>query len=385
MVRERRIQDDQNVNVPLSIERNEIELNGLSKFVGQNAIKLRLAGIIENAKRSDSPFPHLIISGPKNSGRRTLASAIANELGVNFECVDASSLKQTKDLIPYLTNLERNSFLVISDLEKLSKIVYRFFESAIKYCRIDIKVGEGSSASTLNLDLQPFSCISITSNPEKISHEVSDISIPFKFVPYTVDEAVEILFRKCNAIGIDLDRHIRIDPDLLRKVVVSVHYSTDDAVNLIRKAVAVGGNTITEKSFQLIGHAFSDSADLVSPVERKEKIQAMSGRQFEEFVASLFSRKGYAVQITPESGDHGIDLHLTRSGKSGVVQCKCWSGMVGEKEIREFFGAMHHAKAEFGFFVAGTDFSSRAREFSRGKNIALVDINDLTTNPDWFV
>jgi HJR/Mrr/RecB family endonuclease len=385
MVRERKIQINPIEITQIESKSIETKSIGMDEFVGQCEIKARLAEILDNSRKTSSLFPHLIVSGEKNSGRRTLALAIASEMGVKLEYVEASSIKQLRDFIPYLTNLEHGSLLVLNDVEKLTRPVLRWFESALRAFKIDVQLGEGANARTLELELQPFSCVSITSHPEKVGKEIVQFSIQAAFVPYTADEAIEIVHRKCSGNGIDLREGPKIAPALLKDLLVSVHCSTAEAMDLLRKAIAVSENTVTKKSFQLIGYSFNNLTDAITPLERRKEIEEMTGSQFETFVATLFSRKGYSVRMTPDSGDHGIDLRLTRSGKSGVVQCKRWTSIVGEKEIRDFFGAMCHEKAEFGFFVAGTEFSSRAREFSLGKNMALVDIHDLTSNPDWFI
>lgn len=357
----------------------------LDQYVGQHRIKNRLCEILDNAKKKDTVVPHLIVSGITNSGRRTLASVIASELGVKFDMVEASTIKGEKDLFPYLTNLEYGSVIAIIDVEKLPKSTLRMLESSLRDFRIDVVLGKGVNARTLNLQLQQFTCVSITSHPEKSCRAVKQHSIPMEFEPYSIDEAIEVVCRKCSAIGIDLRGGQKIHPELLRRFVTSVHCSIGDAMNLLQKANNVSENEITKKSLQSIGHFFEEFATNSTPSERQRKIQEMTGKQFEIFVAGLFSRKGYYVEMTPDSGDHGIDLRLSRSGRRGVVQCKRWNGIVGEKELRDFFGAMCHENVEFGFFVAGTEFSSSAKEFSRGKTLALVDIHDLTGNPDWFV
>jgi restriction system protein len=108
-----------------------------------------------------------------------------------------------------------------------------------------------------------------------------------------------------------------------------------------------------------------------------DKLRSMAGPEFEEFVAQLFRRKGYLVELTETTGDHGIDLLMHLDGKRTIVQCKRWSDSVGEPVIRDFFGAMVNSQAQFGFVVTTSHFSRQAVAFAEGKPITLVDIDSL--------
>lgn len=111
----------------------------------------------------------------------------------------------------------------------------------------------------------------------------------------------------------------------------------------------------------------------------------MTGVEFELYVADVLRKKGYSVTLTKASGDHGIDLEITKSGVMGVVQCKQWEDSVGEPHLRDFLGAIIHCEARFGFFVTTSSFTQQARSFAHGKNIQLIDGKQLVTDLDWFL
>ncbi len=88
----------------------------------------------------------------------------------------------------------------------------------------------------------------------------------------------------------------------------------------------------------------------------------------------------FSGQLTQVTGDEGIDLLIKDiSGRKCIVQCKCYAEdqNISARDIREFFGAKVHADAEFGYFITTTNFSEQAKEFSKNKNIILVDGNRL--------
>jgi HJR/Mrr/RecB family endonuclease len=102
--------------------------------------------------------------------------------------------------------------------------------------------------------------------------------------------------------------------------------------------------------------------------------------QFEELTLKVFEAMGFKGELTPITGDNGIDIVLTDpKGIKGVVQCKRYAEdqSISPKEVREFLGSMIHAKAEYGYFTTTTSFSEQAKEFSKGKTIFLIDRTKL--------
>jgi HJR/Mrr/RecB family endonuclease len=75
-------------------------------------------------------------------------------------------------------------------------------------------------------------------------------------------------------------------------------------------------------------------------LQLRDALFSMSGREFENWLAGVFRRQGYTVSLTEVTGDHGIDLILTRNGQGTAVQCKRWTDSVGEPILRDFYGAM---------------------------------------------
>lgn len=102
-------------------------------------------------------------------------------------------------------------------------------------------------------------------------------------------------------------------------------------------------------------------------------LDSLEGEEFEELCAAYFEALGYTVDLTPQSGDGGIDLVLSRDGALAIVQCKRTRKSVGEPIVRDLFGALHHTGADEAFLCASSGFSPAAREWARGKRVTLVD------------
>ena len=110
----------------------------------------------------------------------------------------------------------------------------------------------------------------------------------------------------------------------------------------------------------------------------QDKINYMSGVEFEKFMADLFRQKGYAVKGTPASGDQGIDLILPDyDGKRVAVQLKRWSGPVGNAVVGATFGGMAHYRADEGWIITTSTFTRSARELARSTRVRLIDGKEL--------
>jgi len=99
-------------------------------------------------------------------------------------------------------------------------------------------------------------------------------------------------------------------------------------------------------------------------------------KKFEELILSIFEVFGFKGQLTPVTGDEGIDIILNDPDKTKIiVQCKCYAEeqKITPKEVREFVGSMVHANAKYGFFVTSGSFSEQAADFCKNKEICLIN------------
>ena len=121
-----------------------------------------------------------------------------------------------------------------------------------------------------------------------------------------------------------------------------------------------------------------NSVGATSPLE---EMLRLSPGGFEEFVADLFRRRGYAVQVVGQEGDHGVDLVVTSpNNERELVQCKRWRRKwIGEPIVRDFYGAlMHDGAAARGYIVTTSFFSNAARAWAKGKPLTLIDGKELS-------
>jgi Holliday junction DNA helicase RuvB len=192
-------------SVPASDNDTLLRPKRIADMVGQTDVMDVLQIAIDAAKKRGEQLGHILFDGPPGLGKTTFATCIPREMGVNVEMTTGPSLKAPKELIPYLTNLERGSVLFIDEIHRLPKPVEEFLYTAMEDFRIDIVVGEGVNARTLNLALQPFTLIGATTRAGMLSGPLRDrFHIRQHLGYYNVEELVEILMRNAKKLRVEL-------------------------------------------------------------------------------------------------------------------------------------------------------------------------------------
>lgn len=113
-------------------------------------------------------------------------------------------------------------------------------------------------------------------------------------------------------------------------------------------------------------------------VRLPEYLKSVHPRIFESHVCSLYGQLGYETELTPYSGDGGVDVYLRRDGKLFLVQCKRVKGSVGAPVLRELYGLVIAEKATRGIVVTTGNVSKQARAWARNKQIEIVELEQLT-------
>lgn len=192
---------------PIRNEENDSILRPkrISEMVGQREVAEVLCIAIDAAKKRGSPLGHILFDGPPGLGKTTFASCIPREMGVSMQMASGPGLKAPKELIPYLTNLEESSVLFIDEIHRLPKAVEEYLYTAMEDFRIDIVLGEGVNARTLNLQLKPFTLIGATTRAGMLSGPLRDrFQIREHLGYYSIDDLIEILNRNAKKLDVEL-------------------------------------------------------------------------------------------------------------------------------------------------------------------------------------
>jgi Holliday junction DNA helicase RuvB len=186
-------------DTPDDSEERAIRPQRIRDMVGQGEVTARIDIAVDASKKRSETLGHILFDGPPGLGKTTLAMAIPRELGVGFQIASGAALQAPKDLIPYLTNAEENSVLFIDEIHRIPKIVEEFLYPAMEDFRIDITLGDGVNARTINMPLRPFTLIGATTRAGMISAPLRDRFVMREHLEfYTVEELAEIVRRNAG-------------------------------------------------------------------------------------------------------------------------------------------------------------------------------------------
>lgn len=181
---------------PSSDDDRDLRPQRMHEMVGQREVFERLSIAVDAARKRGEPLGHILFDGPPGLGKTTFALAIPRDLEVSVQIASGAALTAPKDLVPYLTNAQRGSVLFIDEIHRLPKAVEEFLYPAMEDFRIDITLGEGVNARTINISLQPFTLIGATTRSGLVSAPLRDRFVLREHLDfYSVDDLAEIVTR----------------------------------------------------------------------------------------------------------------------------------------------------------------------------------------------
>src|SRR3989344_5248732 len=139
------------------------------EYIGQQSIKNNLRILLEAATSRGTPPEHLLFYGPPGLGKTTLAHLIAKEAGRSIKVTSGPAIERVGDLASVLTNLSHGEILFIDEIHRLNKAVEEVLYPAMEQVSIDIIIGKGPSARTIQLELPPFTLLAATTRVAMVS------------------------------------------------------------------------------------------------------------------------------------------------------------------------------------------------------------------------
>ncbi len=177
------------------------------EYIGQQNIKNNLHILLTAAKEREHPPEHILFYGPPGLGKTTLAHLIAKESGAQMRVTSGPAILKVGDLASILTNLSPGDILFIDEIHRLNKAIEEILYPAMETGKLDIIIGKGPSARTIQLDLPPFTLIAATTRIAMISAPLRSrfSGGVFKLEFYSDKELAEIVKRSAKILGTDIE------------------------------------------------------------------------------------------------------------------------------------------------------------------------------------
>ena len=185
---------------------NTLRPSKWNDYIGQKNIKENLKILLTAAKQRSHPPEHILFYGPPGLGKTTLAHLIAKEINTQIKATSGPAIEKVGDLASVLTNLSPGDILFIDEIHRLNKTIEEVLYPAMESGSLDIIIGKGPSARTLQLELPPFTLIAATTRIAMLSSPLRSrfSGGTFRLEFYSEEEIEEIIKRSAKILGIDI-------------------------------------------------------------------------------------------------------------------------------------------------------------------------------------
>ncbi|MBT2272546.1 Holliday junction branch migration DNA helicase RuvB [Rhodococcus qingshengii] len=202
--------DESQVSAELVAGDGDVEASlrpkSLDDFIGQPRVREQLQLVLTGAKLRGSTPDHILMSGPPGLGKTSMAMIIAGELGSSLRLTSGPALERAGDLAAMLSNLVEGDVLFIDEIHRIARPAEEMLYLAMEDFRVDVVVGKGPGATSIPLEVAPFTLVGATTRSGALTGPLRD---RFGFTAhmdfYEPEELQQILMRSARILGVDLE------------------------------------------------------------------------------------------------------------------------------------------------------------------------------------
>ncbi|AYF45919.1 MULTISPECIES: Holliday junction branch migration DNA helicase RuvB [Halobacteriovorax] len=177
-----------------------------TEYIGQKKIVQNIDVMVNSAVKRNQSMDHALLSGPPGLGKTSLAMIIANALGSHLHVISGPAIEKKGDLAAILTNLEARDVLFIDEIHRMHISVEEILYSAMEDYRLDIVIGDGAAARTMQIDIAPFTLIGATTRSGLLSNPLRDrFMAHFHFDFYQPEELAKIISNNAKKLSLGID------------------------------------------------------------------------------------------------------------------------------------------------------------------------------------
>jgi Holliday junction DNA helicase RuvB len=299
-------EEDKNLDLTLRPER-------LNDYIGQEKLKKNIRIIIEAAKKRKEPIEHLLFYGGSGLGKTTISHIIAKELGANIRIVSGPVIEKVGDLAAILTNLNQGDILFCDEIHRLNKLVEEFIYPALENFKLNLVLGKGPMARTMELKLPRFTLIGATTRLALLSSPLrSRFGAIFQLNLYRNEDIEKILQRSSRLLKIE------IEPKAVKLLAQCSRFTPRIANRLLKRArdfaQTEGQGKITEKIVKQV----------LALLEIDELGLESGDRKILEAIITKFKGGPVGLQalaaVTSEEADTILDVYEPYLMKIGFVE-----------------------------------------------------------------